>query len=234
MVQDEQKYTKQNTYRYFDIIVAVTTGALLISNLGAVKLISFGPIITDGGAILFPLTYILGDVLTEVYGYKYARRAIWVSFGMMLTMVLVLTAVRFIPAAPMWDGQEAFDKIHGFIPRIVLASLLAYLAGEFMNAFVLAKMKLRSGGRGLWQRLIGSTIVGETIDTTIFSLVAFGGILGANDMMKFIAIGIVFKTLVEVVMLPVTFRVIAWLKKREHADARDAGTNFTPLSVSLK
>lgn len=221
-------------FKYYDLIVAVMVGALLISNLGAVKLISFGPIITDGGAILFPLTYILGDILTEVYGYKYARRAIWISFIMMAAMVLVLTAVRLMPGASMWDGQAAFDTVHGFMPRIVAASLLAFLAGEFLNAFVLAKMKLRSGGKNMWQRLIGSTVVGETVDTTIFGLVAFGGILGGSDMLKFIAIGVVFKTLVEIVMLPVTYRIIRWLKRRERADSNDDRTNFTPLSLTLQ
>ena len=234
MKNEELLSARTHTFRYFDIIVAVTTGALLISNLGAVKLISFGPIITDGGAILFPLTYILGDVLTEVYGFKYARRAIWVSFSMMIMMMLTLTVVRFMPAASMWESQAAFDTIHGFIPRIVLASLIAYIVGVFMNSFVLAKMKVRFGNKNMWQRLIGSTIVGESLDTIIFGLVAFGGILGANDMLKFIAIGIIFKTVGEIIMLPITYRIIRWLKNREHSDAKDVHTNFTPLSISLK
>lgn len=224
---------KTRNYRYYDLAVAASVATLIISNLGATKLIAFGPIIADGGGILFPLAYIIGDVLTEVYGYKYTRRAIWVSFFWLLIMVLAMTIVRYLPAASEATNVDAFDQIFGFVPRIVAASLLAYLAGEFMNSFVLAKMKVRSGGKHLWQRLIGSTVVGETVDTTIFGLVAFAGILGTHDMLVFIAVGVAFKTSVETIMLPVTYRVIAWLKKKENEDYFDKNTNFSPLSVAL-
>lgn len=183
--------------------------------------------------MLFPLAYILGDVMTEVYGYKHTRRAIWVSFVLLLVMVLALTVVRYLPAASEATNVAAFDSIFGFVPRIVLASLAAYIAGEFMNSFVLAKMKVRSGGKQLWKRLIGSTLVGETVDTTIFGLIAFAGILHGGNMLKFIAIGVVFKTAVEVLMLPVTYRIIAWLKRRENEDYYDRKTNFSPLSLKL-
>lgn len=224
---------KSKNYRYYDLAVAASVATLIISNLGAVKLIAFGPIIADGGGVLFPLAYILGDVMTEVYGYKHTRRAIWTSFFWLLVMILALTIVRYLPAASEATNVDAFDQIFGFVPRIVAASLLAYLAGEFMNSFVLAKMKIRSKGKHMWQRLIGSTVVGESVDTTIFGLVAFGGILGSWDMFKFILIGVIFKTSVETLMLPVTYRVIHWLKKKEHEDYFDKKTNFTPLSTSL-
>lgn len=224
---------KTRNYRYYDLAVAASVATLIISNLGAVKLIAFGPIIADGGGILFPLAYILGDVMTEVYGYKHTRRAIWVSFFFMALMVVTLTIVRYLPAAAAATNVEAFDQIFGFVPRIVLASLLAYLAGEFMNSYVLAKMKIKSKGKHMWQRLIASTVVGEGVDTTIFGLVAFGSILGSWDMFKFILVGIVFKTSVETIMLPVTYRVIHWLKKKENEDYFDQKTNFTPLSVQL-
>ncbi len=224
---------KSKNYRYYDLAVAASVATLIISNLGATKLIAFGPIIADGGGVLFPLAYILGDVMTEVYGYKHTRRAIWVSFFWLLVMIVVLTIVRFLPAADAATNVEAFDQIFGFVPRIVAASLVAYLAGEFMNSFVLAKMKVQSGGKHLWQRLIGSTIVGESVDTTIFGLIAFGGILSTHDMFIFILVGVIFKTVVETLMLPITYWIIAWLKKRENEDYYDKKTNFTPLSVSL-
>jgi queuosine precursor transporter len=218
-------------FRYYDIILAVFAACLLISNLAATKLIAFGPIITDGGAILFPLVYIFGDVLTEVYGYRYARRAIWTGFGIMLLAVLAFTIVRYMPGAAEYTAQESYEAVLGFFPRIVLASLCAYLVGSFFNAFVLAKLKVRTQGKKLWLRLIGSTFVGEFFDTVVFGLVAFGGILGFKDMAIFIAVGWLFKTGVEVVLLPITYRVVAYLKRAEGQDANDAATDFTPFKI---
>lgn len=206
---------------------------LLISNLSATKLIAFGPIIMDGGAVLFPLVYILNDVLTEVYGYKYARRAIWVGFGVMLLAVLAFTVVRFMPVAAEYTDQQAFEAVLGFFPRIVLASLAAYLVGSFVNAFILAKLKVKTKGKKLWLRLIGSTAVGEMLDTVIFALVAFGGILSFGDMIVFILIGWGFKTLVEIIMLPITYKVIAMLKRREGVDIYDKKIDFTPFKIYI-
>lgn len=230
----------KKNFRYYDVILAFYAAMLLISNLCATKLIAFDlpvihwSILTDGGGILFPLTYIFDDVLTEVYGYKYARRAIWTAFGVMLMAVITFTIVRYLPAAADYTDQAAFEAVLGFFPRIVLASLTAFLVGSFMNSFVLAKLKVKMGGKKLWVRLIGSTAVGELFDTTIFTLVAFGGILTAPDTVKFILIGWLFKTGVEVVLLPVTYRVIAVLKKRENVDTYDKKTNFTPFKVSVQ
>lgn len=224
----------KRTFLYYDLILVIFAASLLISNLAATKLVAFGPIITDGGAILFPLVYIFGDILTEVYGYKYARRAIWMGFATMLLAVVAFTVVKYLPAAPEYTSQEAFESILGFFPRIVLASLCAYLVGEFLNSYVLAKLKIRTKGKKLWLRLIGSTFVGEFFDTLVFSLIAFGGILTTNDMIKFIAIGWIFKTAVEVIMLPVTYSVVNFLKKREKIDAYDKKTNFNPLKISLQ
>jgi uncharacterized integral membrane protein (TIGR00697 family) len=225
--------TKQ-LYRYYDLILAIFASILLISNLGATKLIDIGPVITDGGAVLFPLAYIFGDILTEVYGYKYARRAIWTGFGVMLLAVAALTVVRYLPSAAEFDQQDSFNAILGFFPRIVLASLTAYLCGEFINAFVLAKLKIKTAGKKMWLRFIGSTIIGEFFDTLIFGLIAFGGILGFGDMVNYLLVGWLFKTGVEVVFLPVTYRVVNYLKKREGVDHYDRKTNFTPLHLSLE
>jgi hypothetical protein len=222
------------TFKYYDIILAVFAAILLISNLAGTKLIAFGPIITDGGAILFPISYILGDVLTEIYGYKYARRAIWVGLGVMLLAVLCFTIVRYMPPAPEYTAQASYEAVLGFFPRIVAASLAAFLTGSFLNSFVLAKLKVKTKGKKLWLRLIGSTVVGELCDTVVFAFVAFGGILQGMNMLTYILIGWIFKTVVEIVFLPITYRVIDKMKQVEKVDAYDDKTNFTPFSVDLK
>ena len=221
--------------KYYDIILACFVAFLLISNIAAVKIIDIRGFLTDGGAILFPLTYIFGDILTEVYGFRYARRAIWTAFGVMAIASIVFLAVGAAPAGADWGLQSSWDNILGFVPRIVIASLAAFLVGQFINAFVLAKLKVRYGKKKLWLRLIGSTVVGELFDTAIFTLVAFtaSGFMSGPDMVKFIIQGWIFKTVVEIVLLPVTYRVIAFLKKAENQDAFDTDTNFTPLSLKV-
>lgn len=224
----------KRTAKHYDLVLAAFVLALLISNLAATKLVTVGSFILDGGAILFPLTYILGDVLTEVYGYRYARRAIWTGFIGMVVAIVTFTVVRYLPYPSEYTDQHAFEIVLGFFPRIVAASLIAYLIGEFLNSYVLAKLKVRTEGKKLWLRLIGSTLVGELFDTLVFCTVAFAGILQGWDMVNYVVVGWVFKVGVEVVMLPVTYRVIAWLKRAEAVDAYDKKTNFTPLSMSLR
>jgi uncharacterized integral membrane protein (TIGR00697 family) len=229
-IQERPRATK-----YYDIILATFVSFLLISNIGAVKIIDIQGFLTDGGAILFPLTYIFGDILTEVYGFKYARRAIWTAFGIMGIASAVFLIVGALPAGAEWGLQSSWDSILGFVPRIVLASLVAFLVGQFLNAFVLAKLKVKFGKKKLWVRLIGSTAVGQFFDTAIFTVVAFtaSGFMSGPQMIKFIIMGWIFKTCVEIIMLPVTYRVIAFLKKAENTDALDTDTNFTPLSVKI-
>jgi len=221
-------------YKYYDLVLALFAAILLISNLSATKLIEIGPFILDGGAVLFPLVYIFGDILTEVYGYKYARRAIWTGFVVMLLAVFSFTIVRFLPAAPDYTDQAAFEAVLGFFPRIVVASLAAYLVGSFVNSYVLAKLKVKTSGKRLWLRLVGSTVAGEFLDTIVFGLVAFGGILSAPDMVGFILLGWGFKTVVEIIFLPLTYRVIAFFKKHENVDAFDKKTDFTPFRLGVK
>lgn len=210
----------------FDVVVALFCAFLLISNVAAVKLIQFGPvwepfglpilpIITDGGAFLFPLTYIFGDVLAEVYGMRGARRAILIGFGVSILASLTFLAVGAAPAAADWPNQAAFTAILGFVPRIVLASLLAYVAGQFLNAWVLVRLKRRTKEGSLWARLLGSTVVGEAADTVIFCVVAFGGIVTGGTLLNYIVVGYVYKVLVEVLFLPVTYRIIALVKRHE-------------------
>lgn len=206
----------------YDLIVASFVGLLLISNVGATKAIAFatptswpGMIVTDGGAFLFPLTYVLGDVLAEVYGLRKARRAILIGFVLAGLAALTFWLVSVTPPAPGWNNQEAWAAVLGFVPRIVLASLLGYLAGQFLNAYVLVKIKQRTKEGKLWARLIGSTLVGEAADTLVFCLVAFGGILTGDTLLNYVITGYVYKVSVEVILLPVTYLVIRQVKKRE-------------------
>jgi uncharacterized integral membrane protein (TIGR00697 family) len=206
----------------YDLIVAAFCGLLLISNVGATKAIAFatpsawpGLIVTDGGAFLFPLTYVLGDVLAEVYGLRKARRAILIGFVLAGLASLTFWLVSITPPATGWTNQDAWAAVLGFVPRIVLASLLGYLAGQFLNAYVLVKIKQRTAEGKLWARLIGSTLVGEAADTLVFCLVAFSGILTGSTLVNYVITGYVYKVMVEVVMLPVTYLVIRQVKKRE-------------------
>lgn len=208
----------------YDLIVALFCSLLLISNIAAVKLIQLGPewapfgipvlpLITDGGALLFPLTYVLGDVLAEVYGFRGARRAILIGFLISVIASATFLIVGIAPAASDWGNQEAFDAILGFVPRIVVASLLGYLAGQLLNAWVLVRMK--AGRGGLWTRLLGSSAVGNAADTTIFCLVAFGGVIGGATMVNYILVGYIYKLAMETLLLPVTMRVIRLVKRHE-------------------
>lgn len=210
----------------YDLVVALFVALLLISNVAATKLIAFGPtwspfglpvlpIITDGGALLFPLTYVLGDVLAEVFGMRGARRAILLGFGVSLLASLTFLAVGAAPAAPGYENQKAFVAVLGFVPRIVVASLAGYLVGQFLNAWVLVKLKQWREGKGMWKRLLGSTVVGEAADTTIFCLIAFGGQIDGGTMLNYIVVGYLFKVSVEAVLLPVTYRVISLVRSRE-------------------
>jgi queuosine precursor transporter len=217
---------------YLDIITGLFVAVLIISNLASTKIVDVGGFLFDGGTILFPLAYIFGDILTEVYGYARARRVIWIGFGSLLLTVATLAIVQYLPAAGDWPNQEAYEAIIGFVPRIALASMAAYLVGEFLNAYVLAKMKVRSKGRHLWQRLLGSTVAGQGVDTVVFTLIAFGGTLPGSALLNIILTVFVMKVAVEVLLLPVTYRVVAALKRSEGLDAYDKKIDFTPLKLS--
>jgi queuosine precursor transporter len=209
----------------YAVIVAVFCGLLLISNIAATKTITVvdglpaavgGGIFTDGGAFLFPLTYIVGDVLAEVYGLRQAKRAIWVGFALGALASLTFLAVGAAPAGPGYENQEAFLAVLGFVPRIVLASLSGYLAGQFLNAYVVVKIKERTKERHLWARLIGSTVVGEFADTALFCFIAFVGVFPTwGSLISYAVAGYVYKVMVEVILLPVTYAVIRAIKKRE-------------------
>ena len=197
------------------MISAVFVALLVISNVGAVKLISAGPLILDGGAFLFPLVYIAGDVLSEVYGFKAARKTIYIGFGMAILSALTFWLIQMSPSADGWENQGAFEAILGFVPRIVLASVCGFLVGQLLNAYVLVKIKARTNEGSLWLRLIGSTVVGEFADTIVFCTIAFYGIITGGDFLNYVIVGYFYKTLLEVLLLPITYRVIAHVKANE-------------------
>ena len=203
---------------------------LLISNLVAPKITAIGPFRLSGAQLLFPITYIFGDIFTEVYGYAGSRRAIWTGFlasGLMAVMGLITVA---LPPAPGWNDQEAFAKIFGFVPRLVVASLIAYWAGEFANAFVLARIKLLTRGRYLWMRTISSTIVGQGVDTILVMVIAFGGSLTPVLIGNLIVSGYLGKVIYEIVATPVTYAVVNFLKRREGVEVFDEKTDFNPFA----
>ncbi len=209
--------------------MALFVAVLLISNLASTKILSLGVFTFDGGTLLFPLSYIFGDILTEVYGYQRARKVIWTGFGAAILMSLVLWVVQILPPAADWHNQEAFESLLGFVPRIVLASLLAYFAGAFSNAFLLSKLKIRTKGKYLWVRTIGSTILGEGIDTIIFCMVAFYGLFPTEVLIAIIVSNYLFKTGVEIIFTPATYAIVRFLKKQEQIDVYDRGISYNPF-----
>ncbi|MFA5155528.1 MAG: queuosine precursor transporter [Patescibacteria group bacterium] len=217
-------------YKYLNIISALFVAVLLISNVASAKIIDLRWFTFDGGTLLFPLSYIFGDILTEVYGYRQSRQTIWLGFFSALLMSAVFLAVGVLPPAAGWNNQAAYDAILGLTPRLVAASLIAYFCGEFLNSFVLAKLKILTKGRWLWVRTIGSTMVGELADTLLFVTIAFAGLFPADLLLALIISNYLFKTGLEIILTPLTYRAVAFLKKREQADFYDYGTDFNPFS----
>ncbi len=222
----------QKNYKYLGTISVFFVSVLLISNIASTKIVDLRWFTFDGGTLLFPLSYIFGDILTEVYGYKKARGVIWLGFFMALLMSLIFIIVGKLPSASGWNNQNAYDLILGLTPRIVFASLLAYSVGEFSNSFVLAKMKIWTKGKWLWTRTIGSTIVGEFFDSVIFILIAFSGILPNSLLITLIISNYIFKTSIEVLFTPITYKVVKFLKKKEREDYYDINTNFNPFNLN--
>lgn len=202
----------------YAVILATFVGLLLISNIVAVKLISFGPFIVDGGVFLFPLVYIVGDLLAEVYGFKASRRAIVTAFLLSALTSVTILVTQISPPAQGWENQEAFEAVLGFVPRIVLASLGGFLAGQLINAWVLVRLRQRTSGRFLRSRLIGSTMVGQLADTIVFCTIAFFGVIEGWDFIAYTALGYGIKVLAEVVLLPITTRVISFVQAAEERE----------------
>lgn len=217
-------------FRYLDTLTIGFVVVLLVSNLVGPKICRFGPLLVSGAQLLFPLTYIWGNVFTEVYGYAAARRAIWMGFfGMGLLSLMGQIAV-LLPAAPGWHDQQAFARVFGLVPRFAVASLVAYWAGEFTNSYTLARMKLWTGGRYLWTRTISSTVSGQLVDTVVVILIAFWGVETPMHILVMIGSAYAFKVVYEVVATPLTYAVVGALKRAEGVDTFDRGTNFSPFA----
>ena len=215
--------------KYFDIVAMLFIAVYLISQVSSSKLFSLGYFQFPGAIIIFPISYIFGDILTEVYGYSRTRRVIWVGFASVIILSVVLWIVQVLPPAQGWGQQQAYVAILGVVPRIVLGSISGYWAGEFTNSFVLAKMKIWTKGRHLWSRTIGSTVVGQVVDTVLFVLIAYVGIIPFSVLFKIVISVYLFKVAYEIVATPVTYVVVGFLKRVEGIDVYDYNTEFTPF-----
>lgn len=222
--------------RWLPAIAAVFVTSLIVSNIIAVKLFSLGPVYLPAGTIIFPISYIFGDVLTEVYGYARARQVIWIGFACNLFAVIIILISIHLPPASIWDtlgspaeSQRAYSSVFNLAPRILGASFAAYLVGEFLNSFVLAKMKIATGGRYLWTRTIGSTVVGQMADSLIFVSFAFAGLVPGYGLFILIVSQWIAKSLYETAATPLTYAVVNFLKRSEQRDFFDYRTNFNPI-----
>lgn len=238
MSEKSKASSVKTAYRWFPLVTAVFVTTLIVSNIIAVKIVQIGPLFLPAAVILFPVAYIFGDILTEVYGYGRARQVIWIGFFCNLIAVTAIWIGGLLPAAPFWTAgeiaspqaaQQAYQAILGFTPRLLVASFVAYLLGEFLNSFVLAKLKVRTKGRFLWLRTITSTLVGQGVDSAIFLTIAFYGIFAPADLGQAILSQWLFKVTYEVLATPLTYLVVGWLKRLEQEDIYDRETDFNPV-----
>lgn len=218
-------------FRHYELLVHAYVVILLVSNLVGQKLSAFGPFRVSGAQLLFPLTYIFSDIFTEVYGYAGSRRAIWIAFFANALMALMGVFMVAVPAAPEWPAthQEAFRVVFGAVPRMIAASLVAFWAGEFVNSYIMARMKVWTGGRWLWTRTVGSTVAGQTIDSLLVTAVFYWGTVPWTTVLVAAGSGYLFKVAYEALMTPVTYAVVGFLKRSEGVDLYDEGTDFNPF-----
>jgi uncharacterized integral membrane protein (TIGR00697 family) len=230
MLRDQSAVNGKAAYSvWFVFIVAIFITCLITANIVAVKLVEVFGFILPAGTIVFPISYIFGDVLTEVYGYRQARKVIWLGFFCNFIVVAALWVGQVLPPASFWDGQKAYERILGYTPRLLVASFLAYLVGEFANSFVLAKMKIATKGRWLWTRTIGSTLVGEGLDSLVFVILAFVGTIPTTALLLAVLTQWLVKSFYETAVTPLTYIVVNFLKKKEGLDVFDYDTKFNPL-----
>lgn len=216
----------------FMLLAILFNVCLIAANLLETKVIQVGSITVTAGLLVFPISYIINDCIAEVWGFKKARLIIWSGFLMNFFVVSLGLIAVAIPAAPFWDGAEHFNFVFGMAPRIVVASLLAFLVGSFLNAYVMSRMKIASGGKNFSARAVLSTLVGETADSLLFFPIAFGGIIAWPELLMMIAVQIVLKSLYEVIILPVTIRVVAWIKRVDECDVYDENISYNVLKVT--
>jgi uncharacterized integral membrane protein (TIGR00697 family) len=230
VIASGQKTSVHGQYSHWFLLVAsIFITCLISSNIIAVKLANIFGFVLPAAIILFPISYIFGDILTEVYGYRQARQVIWLGFFCNLVAVIAIWFGQILPVASFWDGQTAYERILGYTPRLLLASFLAYLVGEFTNSFVLAKMKIATQGRWLWTRTIGSTLIGQGLDSLVFMTLAFVGTIPLTDLPGAIVIQWLSKSAYEVIVTPFTYGVVTFLKKKEGLDTFDYDTRFSPF-----
>lgn len=225
--------TAPKNHRNLEFLTGAFVAVLLISNVAALKVFKIGGLVFDGGALIFPVSYIFGDVFTEVYGYQACKRVIWIGFLWLIIYNLVLWICVQLPPDPSWEqsvGQVSFAKVFAQSPRLVAAGILGFFWGEISNSYVLARLKIWTEGRHLWLRTIGSTLVGELLDTAIFCVVAYAGVLSGDTLFNYIWVGYAYKTLVEIAMTPVTYWVIAKLKAQEGGEVFDRDLRFNPFA----
>lgn len=218
---------------WYVLVVGIFITCLITANIMAVKLIDIFGLILPAAIIIFPISYIVGDVLTEVYGFQHARRAIWLGFFCNLVAVLALSVGQALPAASFWDGQESYERILGYAPRLLTASFLAYLVGEFVNSAILARMKIATKGRYLWARTIGSTLAGQALDSAIFITLAFAWTMSGADLVETIITQWLVKSAYEAAATPLTYAVVGFLKRKEGLDVYDRRTRFSPFSLQV-
>ena len=224
--------TARRSYRYYDLIMAGFVTVLICSNfISAPKRVTWHGFTFGAGVLFFPLSYLFGDILTEVYGYARSRKVVWAGFGALVGTTLVSQVVLALPPDPSWPNQAAYVAVFGNSWRIVVASILGFFVGEFINSFVLAKLKVATTGRFLWVRTIGSTVVGEAADSLLFYPIAFYGIWDNASLLAVMASNYVLKVGWEVVATPLTYGVVGYLKRAEGEDYYDVGTDFTPFSL---
>lgn len=231
-IETEQQLTVRKKYKYYDLIMAAFVTVLLCSNIiGAEKVVSLFGFTFGAGILFFPISYFFNDILTEVYGYARSRKVVWAGFAALIFASVMSAVVIALPPAQGWIHQDAYEVVFGQTTRIVIASLTAFFCGEFANSYVLAKMKLFTEGKFLWTRTIGSTIAGEAVDSLIFYPVAFYGFWPNDLLIKVLITNYVLKVSWEVIATPLTYKVVNFLKHKEHEDYYDRNTNFTPFSI---
>jgi uncharacterized integral membrane protein (TIGR00697 family) len=218
-------------YRYFHAVSMLFIASLIIANTLAVKIIQFSDFTLPAGILCFPIAYIVNDCLTEVYGFEKTRTVIWWGFFCLALMSILYYIATLLTPAPFWKDQEAFERLFGVVPRIAIGSFAAFLIGSFLNSFVMSFLKVKTKGKYLWTRTIGSTIVGEGADSLVFNSIAFLGVFSFGDVMKIALSGFILKTLYEIIMTPATYLAVSWLKKKEEEDKFDVNVKYNPFKL---
>lgn len=229
MKAHQEKETARVDSRFLPVLTGLFVGILILSNVLAAKMVRIGPFVFDGGTLLFPLSYIFGDVLTEVYGYRQSRKVIWTGFVTLILLAVNVWIVGLLPADESWTYQEDFANILMQMPRIVLASMIAYFAGEWSNSAVLSRLKVAMKGKHLWVRTIGSTVVGQALDSALFVAIAFYGLFPTGVLVAMVLSNYLFKTVIEAAFTPLTYLAVAFVKKREGLDVYDHDVSYSPL-----